>query len=573
MNLLASLMATATGSTPTFRRARAMPSLVFTSRWLTGLLAGLATAVGLVAAETAPGEDARRGRELYLKNCFACHQMNGQGIPGVFPPLAKSDYLTNDIDRSIRVLCEGLAGEINVNGRRYAGVMPPAILNDADVATVLTYVLGNWGNPGTAVTAEQVRVQRAKTAYPTFEQLQRANQYPPLPAAPEGFRLREVVRLPFKPVRMTSDGKGGPLYVLTEGGDVWRLDPATGSLRVLFSANRYLERRTGDIGGPLFVLGMTVDSQKRLYVASNQQNRSNLPAQNIVTIYRSTTVTNGDPAALKPWFQTNYPGSPAYIHAVEHIAFGPDGFLYAGNGGRTDGGLTTTGGEWYGDGETPITGCIWRIDPAVEPPVLEVYARGVRNAYGFCWNNRGEMFATENGPDADAPEELNQIERGRHYGFPYRFADWTKKAYPTSPEPPAGLEFTLPIANLGPDGGFAGTPMYTFDPHSGPGGIVFLDDSFPEGYRGTLLMTRFGNFIQSPKANSGFDVLRATLQRNGQGRYEAHIHTILSPLGRPIDLHLGGPGKVFIAEYSRATSSGESYGPSGRIIELSVDRK
>jgi glucose/arabinose dehydrogenase len=244
--------------------------------------------------------------------------------------------------------------------------------------------------------------------------------------------------------------------------------------------------------------------------------------------------------------------------------------LYAGNGGRTDGGLTSPDSEWFGGGETPITGCLWRIKSDVQPPTLEVYARGTRNAYGFCWNAAGEMFATENGPDADAPEELNHIEEGKHYGFPYRFADWTKKAYPTSPEPPAGLAFTLPVANLGPDGGFSGTPMFTFDPHSGPGGIVFLGKEFPEGYRGTFLLTRFGNFIRSPKDNSGFDVLRATLRRNAEGRYEGHFHTVLSGLGRPIDIHLGAPGKLYIAEYSRATNSSDSYGPSGRILELSV---
>ena len=77
--------------------------------------------------------------------------------------------------------------------------------------------------------------------------------------------------------------------------------------------------------------------------------------------------------------------------------------------------------------QSPITSNIWRIDPKAEKPTLEVYARGVRNAYAFCWNDRGEMFATENGPDADAPEELNQIEQGRHYGFPYTFANWTKR--------------------------------------------------------------------------------------------------------------------------------------------------
>jgi glucose/arabinose dehydrogenase len=281
-------------------------------------------------------------------------------------------------------------------------------------------------------------------------------------------------------------------------------------------------------------------------------------------------VTNGHPSELKPWFQTNYPGSPAYIHAVEHIAFGPDGHLYAGNGGRTDGGLTSPDSEWFGGGETPITGCLWRIKTDVQPPTLEVYARGTRNAYGFCWNDAGEMFATENGPDADAPEELNHIEEGKHYGFPYRFADWTKKAYPTSPEPPPGLTFTLPVANLGPDGGFEGTPMFTFDPHSGPGGIVFLGKEFPEGYRGTFLLTRFGNFIRSPKDNSGFDVLRATLRRNAEGRYEGYFHTVLSGLGRPIDIHQGAPGKLYIAEYSRSTNSSDSYGPSGRILELSV---
>ena len=535
--------------------------------WMTAPLMAEQTNASSSAASEAKGS---AGRDLYLKNCFACHQMRGQGIPGVFPPLAGSDYLLADIDRAIRIICEGLNGEITVNARRYAGVMPPAILQDEEVASVLNYVLRNWGNAGPEVTSEQVKKVRATTAYPTFEALQQANRYPPLPKAPEGFRLREVARLPFRPVRITSEGRGQKLYVLTEQGDVWRLDPSNAALKQILPANRYLERRPDDIGGPLFVLGMTLDRQKRLYIASNQQNKATRPYQNIVTIYRSTAIAGGDPSELKPWFQTNYPGSPAYIHAVEHIAFGPDGHLYAGNGGRTDGGLTGADSEWYGGGETPITGCLWRIKSDSNAPVLEVYARGTRNAYGFCWNDAGEMFATENGPDADAPEELNHIEQGKHYGFPYRFADWTKKAYPTSPEPPAGLTFTLPVANLGPDGGFSGSPMFTFDPHSGPGGIVFLGKEFPEGYRGTFLLTRFGNFIRSPKDNSGFDVLRATLRRNAEGRYEGHFHTVLSGLGRPIDIHQGAPGKLYIAEYSRSTNSSDSYGPSGRILELSV---
>lgn len=541
--------------------------------WLTILLLA---PLGFGASAQAAEELAvrmQRGKALYLKNCFACHLINGQGVPGVFPPLAKSSYLTNTLDLSIRAVCEGLSSEIMVNGRKYAGVMPPAMIDDAEVSDVFTFILNSWGNPGGEVSADSVREIRAKTAFPTLDRLKASSIYPPLPTAPEGFTLREVVRLVHKGVRMASNGDGKVLYVLSENGDVWRLGTEHGDLRQMLWAKNYLEKRPGDIGGPLFVLGMTMDQEQRLYIASNQQNNATRPPQNIVTIYRSTALIEGDPAQLKPWFQTNYPGSPAYIHAVEHIAFGPDGFLYAGNGARTDGGLTSSDPNWYGGGETPITACMWRIDPKAESPTLEIYARGIRNAYGFCWNDRREMFATENGPDADAPEELNLIEHGKHYGFPYAFGNWTKKAYRASPDAPPGLETTLPIPNLGPDGGFAGEPIYSLDPHSGPGGIVFLGDDFPVGYRGTLLLTRFGNFIRTPKDNVGFDVLQAKLSRNAAGKYEAHTHTVLAPLGRPIDIHLGGRGKVYVLEYSRPTTSSGSYALPGRILELAVKPK
>ncbi len=368
-----------------------------------------------------------RGKELYIKNCFVCHQITGQGIPGAFPPLAKSDYLTNDVERGIRAVCEGLSGEIVVNGRKFAGAMPPAVIDDAEVADLFTYVLNSWGNPGGEVSADTVRQVRAKTAFPTLEALKKSSTYPPLPIPPDGFTLREVVRLPHKGVRLASDGEGKILFVLTEQGDVWRLEPENGSLRQVLWAKRYLEKRPGDIGGPLFVLGMAMDKQKRLHIASNQQNKDTLPPQNIVTIYRTTSALEGDPAEPKPWFQTNYPGSPAYIHGVEHIAFGPDGFLYVGNGARTDGGLTSTDTNWYGGGEdTHHVVPLAHRSQGRTAHARNLRARGIRNAYGFCWNDRGEMFATENGPDADAPEELNFIERGRHYGFPYTFANWTK---------------------------------------------------------------------------------------------------------------------------------------------------
>ena len=520
-------------------------------------------------AELQPRLD--RGKDLFVRNCFVCHQFNGAGIPGVFPPLAQSDLLSGNLERAIKAVVEGLSGEIIVLGKKYNGAMPPVGLNDEEVADVFTYVLNSWGNPGRGISAAQVKDVRSRSRFPTFEKLQQASTYPPLPTPPEGFTLRELTRTPQRGVRLTSDGEGRVLYMLTEDGDVFRVETETGATRQLLWANSYLVTRGTNIGGLTFkTVGMTMDKQKRLYIAGNQQGIYQPPVQNHVTIYRTTAFADGDPVDPKPWFWTNYPGSPAYIHAAENIAFGPDGFLYVGNGARTDAGQTGTDGTWFGGGETPITACIWRLDPKLENPPIDVFARGVRNAYGFCWNDQGEMIATENGPDADPEEELNLIERGKHYGFPYTFAAWKKKAYAHTPDPPPGLEFTIPIPNIGPDGGFEGKPIYTFDPHSCPGGIAFLGNDFPEGFRGTFLLARFGNFIRSVKESSGYDVLRAKLHRNVGGKYEAEVHTVLAPLGRPLDVHVSGQGKVYICEYSRGTNSATAYSLPGRIIELAV---
>ena len=513
-----------------------------------------------------------RGRLLYVQNCLVCHQVSGQGVSGVYPPLAKADFLMEQKERSIRALCEGLSGEITVNGQKYDGIMPVMLLDDTQVADVLTYARNSWGNSSAPITPDEVKTVRAKTGYATFEALKQIGSFAPLPQAPPGFALREVVKLPQHGNRMASDGTGKTLYLLCGGGDIWRLDPASSQLRQTIWAKTYLEQRPGDLGGPVFVLGLAMDKQKRLYILSNQQNKSTLPVQNIVTVYRTTTFTNGNPVEPKPWLQVSYPGNSSYLHGAEHLAFGPDGFLYIGNGARTDANQSNPDPNYYSGGETPITACIWRVDPSQEKPDFEVFARGIRNAYGFCWNTQGEMFATENGPDAHAPEELNLIEKGKHYGFPYQFADWTQKAYSHTPDPPPGLEFTLPIPNLGPAGGFDGKPISTFDPHSSPGGIVYLDDRFPEGYRGTFLLTRFGNFIREPKDNVGFDVLHVTLRKNTAGTYEAKIETLLAPLGRPIDIHVTGKGAIYICEYSRPTNNHLSFSLPGRILELTVKK-
>ena len=104
-----------------------------------------------------------KGEAAYLANCAACHQPNGQGLPGAFPPLAGSDYLQGDRKQVMAAALFGLSGPITVNGVDYNGVMPSlGHLTDADLAAALTYVFGSWGNDGAAVGEKEVAALRAE---------------------------------------------------------------------------------------------------------------------------------------------------------------------------------------------------------------------------------------------------------------------------------------------------------------------------------------------------------------------------------------------------------------------------
>mgnify|MGYP001381570612 CR=1 FL=1 len=97
------------------------------------------------------------GEEIYQDFCVQCHLDTGEGVSGVFPPLAKSDYLFNNIEMSIRGLKYGLSGPIIVNGEEYNGVMQDQGLDDIEIADVMNYILNNWGNKfNDMITEERV---------------------------------------------------------------------------------------------------------------------------------------------------------------------------------------------------------------------------------------------------------------------------------------------------------------------------------------------------------------------------------------------------------------------------------
>jgi mono/diheme cytochrome c family protein len=101
------------------------------------------------------------GEKIYSVYCGTCHQRNGQGASGRFPPLAGTPYVTGDKKRLISIVLNGLEGRIVVNGEPYDNMMPQhSFLQDEEVANVLTYIRQNFGNKATPVTAEEVAAVR-----------------------------------------------------------------------------------------------------------------------------------------------------------------------------------------------------------------------------------------------------------------------------------------------------------------------------------------------------------------------------------------------------------------------------
>lgn len=99
------------------------------------------------------------GKALYNGpgGCFACHQSDGKGISGAVPPLVNSPWVSDNFDRLITLVLNGLEGPIMVNGEVFSGYMPPLTLfDDEQIAEVINYVRNSYGNVGSVIKAEDV---------------------------------------------------------------------------------------------------------------------------------------------------------------------------------------------------------------------------------------------------------------------------------------------------------------------------------------------------------------------------------------------------------------------------------
>jgi mono/diheme cytochrome c family protein len=120
--------------------------------------AGAMTAASPGGAMVAAAGNAAAGKTVYDTNCSSCHQANGEGSPGAFPPLAGNSTVTGLPGTVIHIVKYGLTGPVTVAGKTYNGMMPAwgTQLSNVQIADAVTYIRTSWGNKAKPVTTAEV---------------------------------------------------------------------------------------------------------------------------------------------------------------------------------------------------------------------------------------------------------------------------------------------------------------------------------------------------------------------------------------------------------------------------------
>jgi hypothetical protein len=415
----------------------------------------------------------------------------------------------------------------------------------------------------------------------------------PVPLHPD-VQIRPLINLANGTVRLAKDPRDNALYSITQNGAISRIELAAEST----SRIAYTSADHGVSGG---IQGFAIGPDGAMYITSNQRQGN----RNRAIVTRGVPDNSGGRLWTVLARTEDYERCDCiFNHLVNGIVVSPDNrFVFVNSGSRTDHGeLQDAGGAFPGLRETALTSIILRLPADGRDLLLPndrqalrdegfLFAEGFRNSFDLAFAPNGDLFATENGPDADFPEELNWVRQGRHYGFPWRFGSFdnpmrfpdydpqqdkvinprstaANQGYyyndPSYPPPP--MEFTDPVINLGPDADLFrdpadgqikdasqhGIPLAGLTPHRSPLGLVFdVDRMLSDEFRGDGFLFSIGSQIAANLAfpDSDEDLLHLDLEKRGD-QYQMRVRRIADGFSEgPIDAELIG-NRIFMVEWA-----------------------
>lgn len=418
-------------------------------------------------------------------------------------------------------------------------------------------------------------------------------------AVQEGVAIRQVMEVGRNFIRIAKHPVTGEMYYLGVNGLIYSVDVQTGTSERLYAWPDH---------GIKVATGFAIGPDGTFFLVGNPT----LDGNNIGLIRKGSLI--GDERVWTTVAESEpYAESAGRDHKFNAIEVSPDGrFLFVNSGSRTDHGEELNEGREY-----PITSAIFRLPIDAENLLLPndeegltpfLFADGVRNSFDLAFAPNGDLFATENSDTRANPEELNWIRQGHHYGFPWRigsydnpqrFADFNPPESdkllveginmedtfyndPTFPPPPAGVVFTDPVVNLGPDAdkfrdpadglikdaSDEGVTIHSFTPHSSPLGLVFDRElALEQQWRGDgfcLSQNDANRRKYKPFGDPGEDLLHLDLRKAEDGQsYSMRVTRLAQGFDSPVDAVMSG-SKIYILEYKNSGSLWEVSLPASR---------
>jgi glucose/arabinose dehydrogenase len=394
--------------------------------------------------------------------------------------------------------------------------------------------------------------------------------------------------------KMAYDPVGKVLVILGQDGKMYKADPmvaipATASTAALTTTAAYDAGGYAAEGDYKDHRGIAFGKDGTLYVLAVRGGadvgvviKKGVPGAGGARTWTTLVSTNGGFPA----------GGTNFDHSFSNIELSPDGAsLYFSSGSRTDHGEMEAG-----QGEVPLSSAVFKV-PTATPTVLKndqgmlapvLFADGTRNAFDMAFNAAGDLISCENGPDMDLPDEINFLQQGKHYGFPFRFGainnpvaeagytaagdkrlhagyqavDTNKYVFDASLVAPGGTMLTDPIINMGPDANVSradrnaepapvAAGLAGITGHRSPLGIVFDTEGKLCGpYYKQGLVLSYGSVKPDALGDQGRDLLLLTLTKSGEA-YTMGAKKIAAGIESPMDAVLIG-NKLFTIGFGNA---------------------